>query len=465
MIRRKEPRRGRGGRGSTAARGSIMIATLMAVLVLMVLGLTILTISSSEDFNSRREKSMLLAFYAAEGGVHEALARMNFTPNGTSDDELEVKWSSGSENPDSVRDPRIVQRIEPDPNPANYSDSSANSWRFWNYDPNWRYSGTSSGGEGNYAGATSAQQANLGSAGRAFSYNGSSTRTLVSGASYTARTVPHVRNFAGTWSFADERGNQAAAHTFYWKLTSTGSSGGQPATAQVIVKKYFFGITIPGAITAGGDVQVGGNATVTFGDTGDQNPTGVAIQSAGTASASGSGVITGSEVENTAFPSFQSIFGMTPSELNSMATIKATYTANNTTNPPAVPSGTTGEIIWLTAKESGVKKNINFTGTGPGGYTIGSFDNPVIMVIDGNLNLNSVTIYGVIYVTGTFSNQGGSILKGGVLVQSTAETDIYGTGSEGSKIDYSKGVLSNLNNNPQMFPFRALKGTWKTTRG
>jgi len=462
MTSAKRSIRLEGPRHGTGAPGSVMIVTLLAVVVLLLLGSSMLTLSHSEDFNAYRERNALLAFYAAEAGAHEVLVRMNLNPAGPTDDETEIKWGG---NPDSVRDPRIVQGDPPDPNPANFSDSAVNSWRFWNYDPSWRYSGSNANGEGNYPGATSAQQANLSAAGRGFSYNSASARTLVSESTYSVRAVPHVRNIAGTWTFVDERGNQAKSNHLYYKIAATGTHRTQTATAEVIGHKFFFGISVPGALTAGGDVMIGGNASVSLGEGPDANPTGVAVQSAGTASTSGSGTITGTSLESTAFPGFEAICGLTPAELQAHATITATYTANSTTNPAEVPSGTTGQMIWLTAKASGVKKEIVFTGAGVGGYTIGSPSQPVLLVVDGNLTLNSVTFYGVIYVTGAFRNQGGSLIKGAILVEGTAETDIYGTGSEGTKIDYSRSVLRNLNRDQNMFPFRFVKGTWRLGRG
>jgi hypothetical protein len=311
MMTVKNPERVHGDRGAKGAPGSVLVVTLMAVTVLAVLGFTILTFSYSEESNSRREKSALLAFYAAEGSVHESLTRMNFDISGGGDDETEIKWTGGTGNPDSVRDPRMVQGDAPDPNPANFSDSSANIWRFWNFNPSWRYSGTSSGGEGNYPGATSAQQANLALAGRAFTYASASARALPSGSNYTVRVVPHVRNFAGIWNYVDERGAAAAANNYYYKVTSTGTYGAQSAMAQVLVRKFFFTPAVPAALTAGGDVKMGGNASVCIGDPGDpgdQNPTNVGVQSAGGVDVGGSAEIRpGPGEESTAFPVSRSV--------------------------------------------------------------------------------------------------------------------------------------------------------------
>lgn len=460
-----ESSRGQALPGVGAPRGSVMIPTLMAVAVLLILGTTVLTVSYSEDFNARREKSTLLSFYAAEGGIHEALVRMNLDPGGASDDETEIKWNSGTGNPDSVQDPRFVQGSQPEANPANYSDSSIPNYRFWNYDPNWRYSGTSAAGEGNYPGATSTQRANLALAGRAFTYASASPRTLPSGSGYAVRVVPHIRNFAGTWSFVDERGTAAPASTYYYKVTSTGTNGNQSAETRVIVRKLFLTASVRGAVTAAGNVSVGGNASVGAGDPGDENPTGVATYSAGTASTSGSGTIVGSALDNKAYPGFQATFGMTPAEMRASATITATYTAD-TSNPPAVPSGTVGAVIWITAKDSlGANRKILFTGDKTGPFVLGSPSQPVVLVVDGNLTMNTVIVYGIIYVTGEFRNQGSSQIRGAVFVEDTGTTDLSGTSNPPPKIGYSRSVLNRLDKGSGLFPFRAVKGTWQTKRG
>ncbi|MFB3818348.1 MAG: hypothetical protein ACE147_11840 [Candidatus Methylomirabilales bacterium] len=457
-LARRRPAAGRTG----GPAGSVFILSLMSMLVLTVLGMGVLTVSSTEDLNARRERAAVLAFFAAEGGVHEAVARMNLNPAGAADDETEVKAGTGP-GPDSVRDPRLLQGAAPEPDPANFSDSSANLWRFWNYDPAWRYSGTSAGGEGNYPGATAAQAANLDVAGREFTHQSASLRSLPAGSSYGVRVVPLVRNFAGVWKFADERGNPAPTQYYYYKVSGAGTHAGQTATALVVTRKFFFGVNVPGALTAGGAVQIGGNASVTLGDPGDANPTGVAVQSAGTVNVSGSGTLTGAEVEHAAFPGFESIFGTTPADVKAMATVTATYTASQTTlGSSEPPSGTAGQVIWLTAKDGTLKRDITMNS----GFRLGSPSEPVILVVDGNLTLNSVTIYGVIYVTGAFRNQGGSQVKGAILVEGTAETDILGTGSgEGTKIAYSAQVLRNVNRNQNMFPFRIVQGSWRMRRG
>jgi hypothetical protein len=279
------------------------------------------------------------------------------------------------------------------------------------------------------------------------------------------RVVPHIRNIAGTWRFVDERGAAAAANTFYYLLTSPGTYGGQSAETRVIVRKRYLVSAARAAVTTAGNVSVGGNASISSGDPGDENPSGVATYTTGTTSLSGSGTVVGSAQDNMAYPGFEGTFGMTSAEMQASATITATFTAD-TSNPPQVPSGTVGQVIWITAKDSsGVKTKVVFSGSGPGGFQLGSPSQPVILVVDGDLTLNTVTIYGIIYVTGAFRNQGSSQIRGAVFVEDTGTTDFSGTSQPPPKIAYSKSVLARLDRGSGAFPFRMVKGTWKTKRG
>lgn len=446
-------------RRGASPRGSVMVLTLMAMVVLAVLAVTILSVSYSEEFNQRREQRSVSAFYAADAGTNEAIARMNLSPSGASDDEIALRWDTATNqprNPASVRDPRFLLKLAPVADPRNYTDSSASTWRFWNYDPTWRYSGTSAGGEGNYPGATIGQQANLNAAGRAYSYDGSSMRSLTRGANYSVRVVPHVRNFAGIWQFADARGNQAAPNWYYYKANAVGTFGGRTATVELILKKFQFGVSIPAALTAQGDVIVSGNGSVGIGDPGDAIANGVAIQSSGTVTKSGSGTITGNVVNGAPFPTFESIFGVTKAEIHAQAQSMGTVM----TGAPAPGPASYGKMYWITP--SGTLK---LTGGGSSGYVLGSAAEPVILVVDGDLTLNSVTIYGAVYATGAFRNQGTSYIRGAILVEGTAETDILGTGTAAEKIAYSQNVISKITNNSSFYPFTPLKGTWKINRG
>ncbi len=428
-------------------KGVILVVTLLVMVVLSLLGATFLTLATTESKIAFNEREARQAFYAAEAGVQEALIRMNLDPSSVTD-EVDTTYDG---NPDSVRDPQMVNNLTPVANPR---DSA-----FWHYNPSWSYGGQDKDDDGNYKGANDSQKSNLNQSGRSFIYNGSSSRALPSGSSYTVSVVPMVRKITGQWKFVDQYGNAAADNYYYYRITSTGTAGNAQKTVKVIVKKYWFKSTIPAALATEGDVKVGGNASVDDGNeaTRDENPTGTAIQSASTITITGSATIDGNQVQNTLFPGFQKVFGITKDEMKAMASQSPNEIYNPTgdvTNP--FPSqrdtNTPTRIIWI----SNPLVKTTFTS----GHVIGSSTNPVIMVVEGDLTFNSVTVYGTIYVMKAFRNQGKSHLEGAVLVEGTTETDILGTG-EGSKLIYSQAIIDRMNKSPVLFPFSPVKGTWR----
>ena len=427
-------------------KGVILVVTLLVMVVLSLLGATFLTLATTESKIAFNEKEARQAFYAAEAGVQEALIRMNLDPSSVTN-EVNTAYDG---NPDSVRDPQMVKNLNPVANPKDIA--------FWHYNPDWVYGGQDYDGDGNYRGANDSQKSNLNQAGRSFTYNGSYGRTLPSGSSYTVSVVPMVRKITGKWKFVDWYGNAAAENYYYYRVISTGTAGNAQKTVKVIVKKYWFKSTIPAALATLGPVKVGGNASVDDGNeaTGDENPTGNAIQSQSTITRTGSATIDGNQVQNTSFPGFQGVFGITKDEMKAVASQSPNEIYNPTgdvTNP--VPSQTdpakSSRIIWI----SNPLVKTTFTS----GHVIGSPTNPVIMVVEGDLTFNSVTVYGTIYVMKAFRNQGKSHLEGAVLVEGTTETDILGTG-EGSKLTYSQTIINRMNKSPNLFPFSPVKGTW-----
>lgn len=430
-------------------KGVILVVTLMVMVVLSLLGATFLTLATTESRIAYNEKEARQAFYAAEAGIQEVLIRMNLDPSSVTD-EVDTAYDG---NPDSVRDPQMVQNLTPVANPRDAA--------FWHYNPSWSYAKSSSDeadGDGNYKGANDSQKSNLNQSGRSFTYNGSYGRTLPSGSSYTVSVVPVVRKITGQWKFVDQYGNAAAENYYYYRITSTGTAGNAQKEIKVIVYKYWFKSTIPAALATGGDVKVGGNASVDDGNeaTGDDNPTGTAIQSASTITITGSATIDGNQVQSTPFPGFQGVFGITKAEMKAVATQSPNEVYNPTgdvTNP--FPSQTdptkSSRIIWI----SNPLVKTTFTS----GHVIGSSTNPVIMVVEGDLTFNSVTVYGTVYVMKAFRNQGKSHLEGAVMVEGTTETDILGTG-EGSKLTYSQTIINRMNKSPVLFPFKPVMGTW-----
>jgi len=426
--------------------GAVLVIALLVMVVLSLLGATFLTMATTESRIASNEEETRQAFYAADAGIQEALARMNLDPTNVSD-EVDTPYSSTAD-PDAVRDPAIINNQNPNPDPR-----STTSPVFWHYNPSWSHTGPNADGEGNYYGARPSQRNNLDSAGRAFnSSQNSGSRALPTGSSYSVQVVPIVKKVSGSWQFVDYYGNTLnPPYYIYYKVTSTGSSGNAQKTIQVAVRKYYIRNAVPAPLATGGSVKVGGNATIDMGD----NPTGVAIQSASTIEKTGSAVINGTQVQGTPFPGFEKVFGMSKEEMESKSLSSPNLHLEPTgdlTNPfpsqtdPNLPT----RIIWIS--------NPLIKTTFSANWVIGSAANPVILVTEGDLTFNSVTVYGIVYVMGSFRNQGKSNLTGGVLVEGTTETDILGTG-EGSKLLYSQSTVNKLNNS-NLFPFAVVKGSW-----
>lgn len=97
---------------------------------------------------------------------------------------------------------------------------------------------------------------------------------------------------------------------------------------------------------------------------------------------------------------FQSFMGATRHEYrDNVATIRTQTTAGL--------SGIGGQVIWV----DGQGGDIDLSGT------IGSRDNPVVLVLDGNLDVSGdVTVYGVVYVTGDVKKATGNVTFYGTTI-------------------------------------------------
>ena len=85
---------------------------------------------------------------------------------------------------------------------------------------------------------------------------------------------------------------------------------------------------------------------------------------------------------------------------------------------------------------------------------IGSAQNPVIMIVEGDFKFNGgATIYGVVYVIGNWSNSGGgsALLNGAAIV----EGNMSSTGT--TDLDFSSSV-SNLSNITTLVK---IPGSWR----
>ena len=94
--------------------------------------------------------------------------------------------------------------------------------------------------------------------------------------------------------------------------------------------------------------------------------------------------------------------------------------------------GRTGQTIWING-------DINFSGSGTA--TVGTPSNPVILIVSGNVNLTKtafLTVYGIFYVIGSFTDNSGYIGYGQTLV----EHDI--TFKSGGTVNINLAILSTL---------------------
>lgn len=113
-------------------------------------------------------------------------------------------------------------------------------------------------------------------------------------------------------------------------------------------------------------------------------------------------------------------------------------------------SGKQGAIIWVDVPAGEIFK-INST------TTVGSATNPVILIVNGNLQLNgSATIYGIVYSANTeWDNTGGGTSQ--IIGAAIAEGDFIATGTPNPTYDSS--VLNNLSNS--LGNYYKIPGSWR----
>jgi hypothetical protein len=214
----------------------------------------------------------------------------------------------------------------------------------------------------------------------------------------------------------------------------------------------------PAAVVAKNNVNLNGNLTV------NNTATGISIWSGGGVTLTGSATTQGTNgagsnkngigtdvVQNdsglaalTGAQLFQSFFGMTETQAQQRADIA--YTNSGTTDYSSALGGVTGQTIWINQNGGNATFNSN--------TTIGSPSNPVVLIINGNINANgNCTIYGMVYVLGDWINGGGGTLtiNGAVVVQGNLQS----TGTP--NVNYVTPILSN---STKLGNFAKLPGSW-----
>lgn len=131
-------------------------------------------------------------------------------------------------------------------------------------------------------------------------------------------------------------------------------------------------------------------------------------------------------------------------------------TTSNDLTDPAGTHAINGSIIWVDAR---IDENTLDDFSLKNG-TYGSVDEPVIIIVDGNLDLKaSPTIYGLLYVRGDVvgGGSGGGIIFGGAVIEGAAGVD----GSGGFDVIYEPNVLNNAGRGQDQFRTVGISGTWK----
>jgi len=247
------------------------------------------------------------------------------------------------------------------------------------------------------------------------------------------------------------------------KITATGTSTDGNASKQMteLVKFTSYAVYLaPSPLVVRGEVEVKGSAVVrnltspTTIWSGDN----ISFQGSGhTESNDGSGssasythtdVIPNSSalsnLSDDAF--FSNFFGATKSEIKSMAT---TYYQNDGSRGyNSELNGKEGELIWIdqTSGDASITSNTQ----------IGTAANPVILVVDGNFKLSGTpVIYGIVFVTGTFSTS----IIGNVQVFGSVITNGSMSLSGSAEVVHNEAVFNKVQSS--LGEFAIVPGSWK----
>ncbi len=249
------------------------------------------------------------------------------------------------------------------------------------------------------------------------------------------------------------------------KITSTGSNSDSTANKTVSQLIQFGSLLVnppnipllsQGSVSLSGNssiINIYNNNTIKSGSTVSLSGSADTVTSAGTSSTAGH---LGSDItqNNSAMASqtnddfFATYFGQSPTTVK--GSVAHYYSNNSSTNYSSTLGGMTGATIWIdqTGGEASLNSNI----------TIGSVNNPVLLIVNGNLKITgNVTIYGYVFIMGDSSTSllGNLNIIGGV---GTAG-QISAAGS--IQINYSPTTLTNLQNSSAMRYYAKVPGSWK----
>lgn len=252
------------------------------------------------------------------------------------------------------------------------------------------------------------------------------------------------------------------------QITSTGVSDDGTSTRIIQQQvKYSSYLNTPPILpmTVRGTVNLSGSFTITNTETNQTIRSGSAVTFSGSAhTVTQTGGSDRNSVGLDVQPALSAISNLTTTQMfssyftNSLTSGSTTYSYEESSNRnySTTLNGMTGSSIWINQK-NGTTATLNGT------ITIGSPSAPVLLVVQGNLEiLGNVTIYGMVYVINSqeFSlneeveAQGNSQIIGGLVVTGGLAA------SGNSQVTFNSSVLNNLQQSVLGY-YTKIPGTWK----
>jgi Tfp pilus assembly protein PilX len=246
--------------------------------------------------------------------------------------------------------------------------------------------------------------------------------------SYAPAATTNVNNGNGT-TYTITYSNPTANNFDITQISVVGTTDGGSVTkniTQLAIRIPYLKISPPAGFITKDGVTLGGNVHIENTVTGTTIWSGGGVSLSGSADTNGGGGVTSdrrnintdiaqndaqlSGLTNNEF--FESFIGSDKATAESSADIVLTYNGNQNLSAILDPDENNGKIIWVN-QDSGTAR---FSGNA----TIGSPEEPVILIIDGDFKANGTTdIYGLVYVTQDWHNSGGGNLTihGAVIVE------------------------------------------------
>lgn len=288
--------------------------------------------------------------------------------------------------------------------------------------------------------------------------------TIVASAVNGFVTTPPSNTAYGGGNFSATIRNLIAYDYTLFRVTCVGTNDTATKTFMHDLYQFSFLPSPPSfPLVTKGSVSMSGNATVT------NTSSGTTIQSASTVSiadsartvlssgtSSTAGNIQSDIQQNSASLSSLSIddfcstyFANTITTLKNKASVYYSNSVN--TNYSASLNGTAGYLIWI--DQTG-----GTTATIDGSTVMGVIGNPVLLVVNGNLNISGdVTIVGFVFVTGTttITSTGNLQITGGMGTSGNV------TMSGNVSLTYNSSVLQNFKTMWQTYYFVKVPGSWR----